>query len=95
MVKEHTQTDKSKYCHFHKSHNHNTNDFIQVKNMIEGLFKKGRCPSTPSIISPKRNNPLRGAIVSLPNKRLPSGEQPVQEYDEEVLIYRFLIRNHN
>lgn len=40
QVSESSQTDKSKYCHFHKSHDHNTNDFIQLKDVIEGMTRE-------------------------------------------------------
>lgn len=35
-------TDKSKYYLFHKGHNHNTNDYIQLKDVIEALINKRR-----------------------------------------------------
>lgn len=35
LVKESSRTDKSKYYHFHKSHNYNTNDCIQLKDTID------------------------------------------------------------
>ena len=34
-------TDKRKYCRFHKSHNHDTEDFIHLKDAIEILIKDG------------------------------------------------------
>lgn len=40
--KESSETDKSKYCRFRKSYNHNTNDCIQLKDVIEGMVKKLR-----------------------------------------------------
>lgn len=41
LVRESSQKNKSKYCRFHKSHDHNTNDYIQLNDLIEGLIKKG------------------------------------------------------
>ncbi|PNX89194.1 hypothetical protein L195_g045311, partial [Trifolium pratense] len=32
----------TKYCRFHKSHGHDTEDCIQLKNVIEDLIKKGK-----------------------------------------------------
>lgn len=37
-----SQKDKFKYCRFHKSHDHNTNNCVELKDAIEGLIKKGR-----------------------------------------------------
>ena len=34
-------TDKSKYCRFYKSHRHNTDDCIQLKDAIEILIRDG------------------------------------------------------
>lgn len=39
---ESSETDKSKYCCFRKSYNHNTNECIQLKGVIEGMLKKLR-----------------------------------------------------
>lgn len=39
-VNESGRIDKSNYFHFHKRHGHNTNDYIQLKDMIEVLIKK-------------------------------------------------------
>lgn len=41
-VRESSQIDNSKYYHFNKSHEHNTNKCIHLKNAIKGLTKKGR-----------------------------------------------------
>ena len=34
-------TDKSKYCRFHKSHRHNTEDLIHLKDAVEILIRDG------------------------------------------------------
>ena len=41
-ISESSWTDKKKYYNFHKGHDHNTNDCIQLKDAIEGLIKRGR-----------------------------------------------------
>lgn len=41
LARESFRTNKSKYLIFHKSHNHTTNDCIQIKDIIEGLIKRG------------------------------------------------------
>lgn len=41
LVREFVQTDWSKYCCFYKSHYHNTDNCIQLKDVIKGLLKKG------------------------------------------------------
>lgn len=41
LVREIHRNDKSKYCRFHKSHNHNIGDCIQLKDAIEKLIKNG------------------------------------------------------
>lgn len=42
LAREYSQIDILKYCCFHKIHGHNTNDYIQLKVVIETLIKKGR-----------------------------------------------------
>lgn len=39
-VHEFTHTNKSKYYRFHRGHVHNTDDCIQIKDLIESLIKK-------------------------------------------------------
>lgn len=41
-MKEPTNTNKTKYCHFYKSHMYNTNRCMHLKATIEKLIKKGR-----------------------------------------------------
>lgn len=41
LAMESFRTNKSKYLIFHKSLNHTTNDCIQIKDVIEGLIKRG------------------------------------------------------
>ena len=36
-----SNTDKTKYCRFHKSHGHNTDDCIHLKDAIEILIRDG------------------------------------------------------
>lgn len=45
-IRESSQTDKSNYQCFNKSHCQNTNECIQLKDVIEGLTRKVVCPST-------------------------------------------------
>lgn len=40
-LKECNKLDKSIYCHFEKSHDHNTYDCIQLKDAIKELINKG------------------------------------------------------
>lgn len=42
LIRESSQTYKSKYYHFHKGHCHNINDCIHLKDAIEGLIKRVR-----------------------------------------------------
>lgn len=39
-IKESSRTNKSKYFHFHKSHGHNTNNCIHLKDSIKELINK-------------------------------------------------------
>lgn len=41
-VKESAHTSEWKYFYFHKSHDHNTKNCIHLKEVIEGLIKKGQ-----------------------------------------------------
>lgn len=41
-ISETSRTDKSKYCHFHKSHDHKTDNHIHLKDAIESLINRGR-----------------------------------------------------
>lgn len=41
-VRESAHTNKSKHYRFHRGHVHNTDDFIQIKDVIESLIKKDR-----------------------------------------------------
>lgn len=41
LVKEFAWIDKVMYCRFHKSHNHNTNEYVHFKDTIDDLIKKG------------------------------------------------------
>ncbi|XP_058106322.1 uncharacterized protein LOC131249532 [Magnolia sinica] len=34
--------DKRKYCRFHRDHSHNTSDYVDLKDEIETLIRKGR-----------------------------------------------------
>lgn len=40
--RESSQTNKTKYFCFNKGHNHNTDDYIQLRYAIKGLIKRGR-----------------------------------------------------
>lgn len=40
-IRDTSLTDMSKYCRFHKGHNHNTDDCIHLKDAIEGLINRG------------------------------------------------------
>lgn len=40
-VREIIRIDKSKYSRFHKVYDHNTDDCIQLKDVIEGLVNRG------------------------------------------------------
>lgn len=42
FVRECARTNKSKYYCFHKSHDHNTNDWIKLNDAIEVLIKMRR-----------------------------------------------------
>lgn len=39
LVRRLALTNKTKYCHFDKGHDYNTDDYIQLKDAIEGLIK--------------------------------------------------------
>lgn len=39
-IHEYTQTDKSKYCHFHRGCDHNIDNYIQLKEEIKELINK-------------------------------------------------------
>lgn len=39
-VQKSDQMDRSKYCHFHREHGYNTDDCIQLKDVIKLLIKK-------------------------------------------------------
>lgn len=39
LISESSWTNKTKYCHFHKVHDHNTDEFIKLKEIIKGLIK--------------------------------------------------------
>lgn len=41
LVKQLALTNKTKYCHFDKGHDYNTDDYIQLKYAIKGLIKTG------------------------------------------------------
>lgn len=41
LIRETYLTDKSKYYCFHKSHDHITDDYTQMKDAIETLINKG------------------------------------------------------
>lgn len=40
MIRESVGMDKLKYCRFDKSHDHNTNECIPLKDEIEEIIKK-------------------------------------------------------
>lgn len=42
LVRESSRIDKSKYFRFHKSHYHNTNKCIHMKDEIEDMIKNGK-----------------------------------------------------
>lgn len=41
LDKESTITDKRRFCHFHKSHGHNTDECLHLKDTLEELIKNG------------------------------------------------------
>ncbi|MCH81529.1 hypothetical protein A2U01_0002318 [Trifolium medium] len=41
-IKENPRTDRSKYCRFHRSARHETEDCVQLKDTIEDLIKRGK-----------------------------------------------------
>ncbi|MCH81634.1 hypothetical protein A2U01_0002425, partial [Trifolium medium] len=41
-IKENSRKDKKRYCEFHKSSGHDTEDCIQLKDAIEGPIRQGR-----------------------------------------------------
>ncbi|MCI02903.1 hypothetical protein A2U01_0023937, partial [Trifolium medium] len=41
-IRENSRTDKSKFCRYHKSVGHDTEDCIQLKDAIEELIKMGK-----------------------------------------------------
>ncbi|XP_058765481.1 uncharacterized protein LOC131638974 [Vicia villosa] len=41
------RTDKSKFCRYHKSHGHTTEDCIHLKDAIEGLIREGGFNKSP------------------------------------------------
>ncbi|MCI24674.1 hypothetical protein A2U01_0045860, partial [Trifolium medium] len=41
-IKESSRTDKTKYCRFHRSHKHEIQECIQLKDAIEDLIKQGK-----------------------------------------------------
>lgn len=41
-IRKSTRTNKSKYCRFHRGHDHSTIDCIRLKDVIEALTKRGR-----------------------------------------------------
>jgi hypothetical protein len=42
VIKENPRTDKSKYYKFHMSVRHETEDFVQLKDVIDDLIKQGK-----------------------------------------------------
>lgn len=54
--------DKSKYLCFHKGNNHNNDDCIHLRDVIEGLVKKGR--STKYVTGEKRKGGIAQGKIS-------------------------------
>lgn len=41
QIQEFAQTAKPRYYYFHKSHGHNSNEYVHLKKIIEEQIKKG------------------------------------------------------
>lgn len=67
LVRDSSHTDKSKYYHFHRGSDHNTYDYIQLKDMIKALIKKGHL--SRAVNESKKNllkpSPLRRFLISV------------------------------
>ncbi|XP_058759563.1 uncharacterized protein LOC131632862 [Vicia villosa] len=56
-----TGTDKSKYCKYHKSHGHLTEECIHLKDAIETLIKEGRLSKYTKKGEPSRRDDQRNS----------------------------------
>lgn len=83
QIREYVHTDWSKYCCFYKSHYHNTDNCIQLKDVIKGLLKKGWMyeytmdQKRSRNDSPQRKKSLKKVVSR--NK----GDEPNSREDEE------------
>nr|GEX51912.1 reverse transcriptase domain-containing protein [Tanacetum cinerariifolium] len=73
MVESRRSRDMTKYCHFHKDHGYDTNDYRELKNQIEEAVKSRQPPAEAPIHMISRED-------RIPKRK--STEEPVNELRE-------------
>lgn len=63
-IRELSQNDKSNYCYFYKGHDHNTDDFVQPNDAIDGLVKRGRLYEYMKVGKREREDSSKGKSPS-------------------------------
>ena len=42
MKRDPNKRNRNKYCHFHRDHRHNTNEYFDLKQQIKNLIRQGK-----------------------------------------------------